>query len=90
MIKDEIARHPLSRMAGLLLKPAFRRLRGRLDYAEVGGAPLLGVDGTCIIAHGRSNGRAIKNAIRLAARCVEAKVPDSIRHELLRLAPEAA
>lgn len=90
MIKDEIARHPLSMMAGLLLKPAFRRLRRRLDYAEVGGAPLLGIDGTCIIAHGRSNARAIKNAIRVAARCVEAKVPDSIRSELQRLAPEAA
>jgi len=90
MIKDEIARHPLSAMAGLLLKPAFRRLRRRLDYSEVGGAPLLGVDGTCIIAHGRSNVRAIKNAIRVAARCAEARVADSIRAELLRLTPEAA
>ncbi|HET9941411.1 MAG TPA: phosphate acyltransferase PlsX [Candidatus Eisenbacteria bacterium] len=90
MIKDEIQRHPLSMMAGLLLKPAFRRLRRRLDYSEVGGAPLLGVDGTCIIAHGRSNVRAIKNAIRVAARCAEAKVADSIRAELQRIAPEAA
>src|SRR5262245_59244547 len=90
MIKDEITRHPLSMMAGLLLKPAFRRLRRRLDYSEVGGAPLLGVDGTCIIAHGRSNVRAIKNAIRVAARCAEAKVAESIRAELLRLSPEAA
>lgn len=90
MIKDEIQRHPLSMMAGLLLKPAFRRLRRRLDYSEVGGAPLLGVDGTCIIAHGRSNVRAIKNAIRVAARCAEAGVADSIRAELQRLTPEAA
>jgi glycerol-3-phosphate acyltransferase PlsX len=77
-------------MAGLLLKPAFRRLRRRLDYSEVGGAPLLGVDGTCIIAHGRSNVRAIKNAIRVAARCAEAGVAESIRAELQRIAPEAA
>jgi glycerol-3-phosphate acyltransferase PlsX len=90
MIKDEIQRHPLSMMAGLLLKPAFRRLRRRLDYSEVGGAPLLGVDGTCIIAHGRSNVRAIKNAIRVAARCAEAGVAESIRAELQRIAPEAA
>ncbi len=90
MIKDEIAAHPLSMMAGLLLKPAFRRLRRRLDYAEVGGAPLLGVNGTCIIAHGRSNVRAIKNAIKVAARCVEARVSESIRAELRRLEPEAA
>jgi glycerol-3-phosphate acyltransferase PlsX len=72
------------------LKPAFRRLKGRLDYAEVGGAPLLGVEGTCIIAHGRSNPRAIKNAIRVAARCAEARVADSIREELRRLKPAAA
>lgn len=90
MIKDEISAHPLSMMAGLLLKPAFRRMKRRLDYAEVGGAPLLGVDGTCIIAHGRSNPRAIKNAIRVAARCAEARVADSIRSELHRLKPAAA
>jgi glycerol-3-phosphate acyltransferase PlsX len=90
MIKDEIRSNPLSMLAGLLLKPAFRRLKRRMDYAEVGGAPLLGVDGTCIIAHGRSNARAIKNAIRVAARCAEAKVHDFIRDDLQRLAPEAA
>jgi glycerol-3-phosphate acyltransferase PlsX len=90
MIKDEIAAHPLSMMAGLLLKPAFRRLKRRLDYAEVGGAPLLGVNGTCIIAHGRSNVRAIKNAIKVAARCAEARVSDSIGAELRRLEPAPA
>ncbi len=90
MIKDEIAAHPLSAMAGLLLKPAFRRLKRRLDYAEVGGAPLLGVAGTCIIAHGRSNNRAMKNAIKVAARCAEARVADSIREQLRGLEPRAA
>ncbi|HXF59585.1 MAG TPA: hypothetical protein VN539_07155, partial [Candidatus Saccharimonadales bacterium] len=90
MIRDEIKADPLSMFAGLLLKPAFRRLKGRMDYAEVGGAPLLGVDGNCIIAHGRSNARAIKNAIRAAARCAEARVADFIREDLQRLAPEAA
>jgi glycerol-3-phosphate acyltransferase PlsX len=90
MIKDEIAAHPLSAMAGLLLKPAFRRLKRRLDYAEVGGAPLLGVAGACIIAHGRSNSRAIKNAIKVAARCAEARVADCIREELRKLEPQAA
>jgi glycerol-3-phosphate acyltransferase PlsX len=90
MIKDEIAAHPLSMMAGLLLKPAFRRLKRRLDYAEVGGAPLLGLNGTCIIAHGRSNVRAIKNAIRVAARCAEARVAESIAEELKRLEFQAA
>ena len=74
----------------MLLKPAFRRLKRRLDYAEVGGAPLLGVDGVCIIGHGRSNPRAIKNAIKVAARCAEARIADSIRQELDRLTPAAA
>jgi len=90
MIKDEIAAHPLSAMAGLLLKPAFRRLKRRLDYAEVGGAPLLGVAGTCIIAHGRSNARAMKNAIKVASRCAEARVADSIRDQLRGLEPQVA
>ncbi len=90
MIKDEISSDPLTALAGLLLKPAFRRLRRRLDYAEVGGAPLLGVRGTCIIAHGRSNARAMMNAIRVAARCAQANLIPSIREELQRIAPEAA
>ncbi len=47
--------------------PAVTRLWRRLDWAEHGGVPLLGVNGVCIIAHGRSNGRALKNAIRVAS-----------------------
>ena len=68
----------------------FRRLKRRLDYADVGGAPLLGVAGTCIIAHGRSNVRAIKNAIKVAARCAEARVAESIRDQLRGMEPQAA
>jgi len=90
MIRDEIMSDPLSALAGLLLKPAFRRMRRRLDYAEVGGAPLLGVQGTYIIAHGRSNARAIKNAIRVAARCAQAGLIDGIRVGIRGAAPEAA
>jgi glycerol-3-phosphate acyltransferase PlsX len=90
MIRDEIMSDPLSALAGLLLKPAFRRLRRRLDYAEVGGAPLLGVQGTCIIAHGRSSARAIKNAIRVAARCAQAGLIEGIRVGIQSIAPEAA
>jgi glycerol-3-phosphate acyltransferase PlsX len=55
-----------------LLLPALRRIARRMDYAEYGGAPLLGVDGVVIIAHGRSNARAIKNAVRVAAESAEA------------------
>jgi len=49
----------------LLLLPAFRRFKRRVDPAETGGAPLLGVNGVCIISHGRSTGKAIRNAIRV-------------------------
>jgi len=55
----------------LLLKNTFTRFKKELDYAEYGGAPLLGVNGVVIIGHGRSNARAIKNAIRVAGQEVE-------------------
>jgi glycerol-3-phosphate acyltransferase PlsX len=56
----------------------FMDIASRFDYAEFGGAPLLGVDGTVIICHGRSDRRAIRNAILVAARTVEAHVNESI------------
>ena len=48
----------------MLAKPAFRNIKKRLDYSEYGGAPLLGVRRIVVIGHGRSNARAIRNAIR--------------------------
>jgi glycerol-3-phosphate acyltransferase PlsX len=54
------------RLAALVLRPALRAVRKRLDYAEYGGVPLLGVNGVVIIAHGRSDATAIKNALRAA------------------------
>ncbi|MES1204553.1 MAG: phosphate acyltransferase PlsX [Pseudomonadota bacterium] len=69
MVREEIGRAGvLARLgAALMLKP-LRRLKRRTDYAEYGGAPLLGVDGVSLICHGRSNARAIENAVRVAAR----------------------
>jgi len=92
MIKDEIAAHPLSALAGLLLKPAFRRLKRRLDYAEVGRArPSLGTwPAPASSRTAGPNSKAIKNAIKVAARCAEARVADSIREELKKLEPAAA
>jgi glycerol-3-phosphate acyltransferase PlsX len=63
----------------VLMLPALRRIAKRMDYAEYGGAPLLGVDGVVIIAHGRSNARAIKNAVRVAAESVEAGLVEVIK-----------
>ncbi|HEU5394139.1 MAG TPA: phosphate acyltransferase PlsX, partial [Candidatus Methylomirabilis sp.] len=79
LIRDEVAADLRSRAGALLLKPAFRRLRQRLDYSEVGGAPLLGVNGITIISHGRSSGKAIRNALRVAGECVKSRVLDNIR-----------
>ncbi len=65
-----------------LARPAFSHFRKRLDYTEYGGAPLLGVRGVCIIAHGRSNANAIKNAIRVAKEFSEGRANQRIEEEL--------
>jgi glycerol-3-phosphate acyltransferase PlsX len=61
------------------LRPAFRALRDKLSYEEYGGVPLLGVNGVCIVAHGRSTPRAIQTAIRAGAHCVEQDLVERIR-----------
>lgn len=78
VLKEEITSSNLSKMGALLAKPAFDQVRSRLDYREYGGAPLLGVDGAVIIGHGRSDARAIRNGIRVAAQTVENAVVDAI------------
>ncbi|MBN1955445.1 MAG: phosphate acyltransferase PlsX [Anaerolineae bacterium] len=70
----------------LLLVPSLRRVARRLDYAEYGGALLLGVEGIVIIGHGRSNARAVKNAIGQARRAVESGVLDVVRGTLVQKA----
>lgn len=66
MLKEELSRGPLRKVGYLLARGAFHALKQRMDYAEIGGAPLLGVNGVGIVAHGSSDARAIKNAIRVA------------------------
>ena len=70
-LRDEISATRRSRLGGLLIRPAARRLRTRLDPDTYGGAYLLGLRGLSVIAHGNSSSAAIANAIRLAARGVE-------------------
>ncbi|MFY9269938.1 MAG: phosphate acyltransferase PlsX [Candidatus Manganitrophaceae bacterium] len=65
-LKREITASPFGKLGYFLLKPAFSRFKKKVDYAEYGGAPLLGVNGISIICHGRSSGKAIKNAVRVA------------------------
>jgi glycerol-3-phosphate acyltransferase PlsX len=66
MLREELGRGILSKFGYLLARGAFRKLRQRVDYAEVGGAPLLGINGVGIVSHGSSDARAIKNAVAAA------------------------
>ena len=79
ILRAELTSSLVSKLAALALKPAFRRVRKRLDYTEYGGAPLLGVNGVVVIAHGRSNAVAIKNALRVAKQSVDQKLVEAIR-----------
>jgi glycerol-3-phosphate acyltransferase PlsX len=65
-LRDEMMKSWPRKIGGLLAKSAFDDLKKRMDYSEYGGAPLLGVKGGCIVCHGRSNAKAIKNAVRVA------------------------
>jgi glycerol-3-phosphate acyltransferase PlsX len=81
-LKEAFMRDARSKLGALLLKPSLARLKHKMDYAEYGGAPLLGVNGTCIIAHGASSPKAIKNAIRLAERLLTHQVNSHIQEDL--------
>jgi len=82
MIKEELNKSLLAKLGGLMSMPALVGLKKRMDYAEYGGAPLLGVDGICIISHGSSRAKAIKNAIRVAGECVDQQVVQAIRNSI--------
>lgn len=82
MLRREISEVSTGRIGYLLLKPALRNFRKKTDYAEYGGAPLLGINGTCIISHGRSSAKAIKNAIMVAAEFSEKKVYEVIAEDI--------
>lgn len=81
-IRKEIQNHPLLRVPAAMLKPAFTRIKRRTDYGERGGALLLGVNGICIIGHGRSNPIAVSNAIRTAGEAVRHGIIDKIRDQV--------
>jgi glycerol-3-phosphate acyltransferase PlsX len=68
-----------------VLRPGLRKVFGRLDYAEYGGVPLLGINGSAIISHGRSNAKAIKNALRVASQTAESDVAGTIAIGLAKL-----
>ena len=81
-IKAEAMKSFWTKLGLLLCKPAFGTLRAKMDFTEYGGVPLLGVNGVCIICHGRSDSKAIKNAIRVALQLSENKINEHIVSEL--------
>ncbi|MFH1368187.1 MAG: phosphate acyltransferase PlsX [Elusimicrobiota bacterium] len=84
LVKEELKAHPIAWAALPFLWTALKDLRKKVDYSEYGGAPLLGVDGVCIIGHGISNAKAIKNALRVAAQFAEKNVNTEIAQEILK------
>ncbi|MEN3002253.1 MAG: phosphate acyltransferase PlsX [Armatimonadota bacterium] len=82
IVKEELTRSVFNRLPLALLKPAFDRVKRRLDYREYGGAPLLGVNGVCIIGHGRSDRYAVRQAIAVAAQAVANRLVPTLRHAL--------
>jgi glycerol-3-phosphate acyltransferase PlsX len=70
-LKDVISKNPVRMTSAVLLRNAFRELKAIADSEEFGGAPLLGIDGICIIGHGASQSKGIKNAIRVAGETVK-------------------
>jgi glycerol-3-phosphate acyltransferase PlsX len=90
LIKDQIASDLPGKLAGAVVRPRLRKLIKRLDYAEYGGVPLLGVNGSAIISHGRSRAKAIKNALRVARQTAETDVSGAIIEGLNRLHTDGA
>ena len=85
LMKTEIRKSIPAKIGALLMKKkVFRKLKNRVDYAEYGGAPLLGVNGCAIISHGKSNAKAIKNAIFQAIAFKDSKVNLAIEELLLK------
>jgi glycerol-3-phosphate acyltransferase PlsX len=85
LLKKDLSSDPISQIGGLLTRRAFRNFKARVDYAETGGAPLLGIRGVAIICHGRSTAKAIKNAIRIAHMLCLNQLNEKIEKEIKAL-----
>jgi glycerol-3-phosphate acyltransferase PlsX len=84
LIRKEFKQHPMMWASLPFLWLAIRDLRKKVDYSEFGGAPLLGVEGVCIIGHGNSNGKAVKNAIFAGAETAKHNIAAEIREAILK------
>ncbi len=82
IIKKNVRKSPLAITGAILMRKVFRILKKQVDYAEYGGAPLIGIDGCAIISHGKSNAKAIKNAIFQAINFSNSNINEDIREKL--------
>ncbi len=83
-LKHELTKNPARMLGAAMVKPAFKAIHKKTNWEDYGGSPLLGVNGICIIAHGRSTPLAVKNALRVAAESIEEQVNPHIIEEIRR------
>jgi len=88
-IRRQISSNLFSKTGAILMGPFLRRMRRSLDYAEYGGAPLLGINGNCVIGHGKSSEKAIRNAIRGAAEMISTNVTGHIQKRIEKSSAKA-
>ncbi len=81
-LRDEVPKTLAGKVGGALIRPRVREIRDRIDWREFGGAPLLGIDGVAVVAHGRSDARAMKNAVRVTRDAVRNHLVAKIRGEV--------
>ena len=82
LLGEELQSTFSSQVGYLLSRRAFRRFRRRVDYSEYGGAPLMGVAGLCIVGHGRSSAKAVRNAVAMASRFASSNVLTRVEQEI--------
>ena len=82
LLKESLKASITRKMGAYLARGAFNEFKRRVDYSEYGGVPLLGLNGLCVICHGRSNAKAIRNAIRVTKEFAEGKINERIATEL--------
>jgi len=82
LIKDYIRKSPIAITGALLMRKVFKLLKKEIDYAEIGGAPLIGIKGCAIVSHGKSNAKAMENAIYQAIKYVDTQVNEHILDKL--------
>ena len=90
MLRTQMTSSLLNKLAAAILQPGLRKVFRRMDYAEYGGVPLLGINGSAIVSHGRSNAKAIKNALRVARQTSETDVVGAIAGGLAKLQTESS